>query len=171
MKRSWSDHWCANFCNIYHLTVEHFRASQVEAPFFDVCFLIGEMWSFGAGNLSVHSWEQNPIFVFSSQFVHRMCSMKFMYSLFVINSSMKQHNCAFSVCRQAAGTDVKTQSRVWNSTGSQTDTNSDLCTSRRRRRRDEVKRWVIGRIFNTTAGPVCKDDQMRSKPIDVILGM
>lgn len=42
----------------------------------------------GINDVNVHSREQNSKFVFS-RFVHRMCPLKFMYSLFVINSSLK----------------------------------------------------------------------------------
>lgn len=59
----------------------------------------------GVSNLNVHSWEQNPIFVFSSQFVHRMCSLKFMYSLFSNKQFIETINRAVCfVCRGSRNT-------------------------------------------------------------------
>lgn len=68
----------------------HFRASQVKAPLFNVCFLL---------IMKCGGWGG----VCRSIFLYICVSLNFMYSLFVINSSLKPPKCGFYKCVKVIG--------------------------------------------------------------------
>lgn len=88
--------------------------------------------------------------------------MKFMYSLFVINSSLKpEENLHVKFCAENPHANKmranKTRSRI-----------SNVCPYGGRRRA-EVRWWFIWVIFNVVGGRVCKDRQIKLEIIKSVM--